>query len=65
MDVSECFWQLIAGLGKTGKGGIRVEQEIVNRVQKDFVVVQLPTHVRLFATPWTAARQAYLSLTIS
>ena len=26
------------------------------------VVVQLPSHVQLFATPWTAARQASLSL---
>ena len=30
-----------------------------------FVVVQSPSHVRLFATPWTAACQASLSLTIS
>ena len=29
------------------------------------VVVQLPSHVRLFATPWTAAHQASLSFTIS
>ena len=29
------------------------------------VVVQLPTHVWLFVTPWTAAHQASLSLTIS
>ena len=29
-----------------------------------FVVVQLPSHVRLFEIPWTAARQASLSLTI-
>ena len=29
------------------------------------VVVQLPSHVWLFATPWTAARQASLFLTIS
>ena len=29
------------------------------------VVVQLPSHVWLFATPWTAAQQASLSLTIS
>ena len=29
------------------------------------VVVQLPGRVWLFATPWTAARQAFLSLTIS
>ena len=28
------------------------------------VVVQLPSYVQLFATPWTAAHQASLSLTI-
>ena len=30
-----------------------------------FIVVQSPSRVRLFATPWTAAHQASLSLTIS
>ena len=30
-----------------------------------FVVVQLLSHVRLFATPWTAARQASLPFTVS
>ena len=29
---------------------------------RSFVVVQLLSHVRLFATPWTAARQADLAL---
>ena len=29
------------------------------------LLVQLPSHVRLFATPWTAPHQASLSLTIS
>ena len=29
------------------------------------LVVQLPSHVPLFATPWTVARQAPLSFTIS
>ena len=29
------------------------------------VVVQLLSHVRLFVTPWTAAHQASLSVTIS
>jgi len=29
------------------------------------VVIQLPGLVQLLATPWTAARQASLSLTIS
>ena len=30
-----------------------------------FIVVQSLSHVRLFVTPWTAARQASLSFTIS
>ena len=30
-----------------------------------FVVLQLLSHVRLFAIPWIAARQASLSFTIS
>ena len=30
-----------------------------------YVVVQSPSRIRLFVTPWTAARQASLSLTIS
>ena len=32
---------------------------------EDTVVVQSLSHVRLFATPWTAAHQASLSFTIS
>ena len=31
---------------------------------RDVVVVQSPSHVRLFVTPWTAARQASLTLTV-
>ena len=31
----------------------------------DIVVVQSLSHVQLFATPWTAAHQAFLSFTIS
>ena len=30
-----------------------------------FVVVQLPSQVQLFVTPWTASHQAYLSFAIS
>ena len=30
-----------------------------------YFVIQSPSHVRLFATPWTAAHQASLSFTIS
>ena len=32
---------------------------------RDFSSVQSLSHIRLFATPWTAARQASLSFTIS
>ena len=35
------------------------------RLYPMFVVVQFPSHVQLFVTPWTAALQASLSLTIS
>ena len=37
----------------------------VKCIDIEYVVVQSPSCVRLFATPWTAARQASLSLTIS
>ena len=35
------------------------------RSDKLVITVQSPSHVQLFATPWTAARQASMSLTIS
>ena len=38
---------------------------IVNNNEVVVVVVQSPSCVRLFVTPWTAAHQASLSLTIS
>ena len=34
-------------------------------LEKWYSSVQLPSHVRLFATPWTAAHQDSLSITIS
>ena len=34
-------------------------------VSSVFIIVQLLSHVQLFATPWTAARQASLSITNS
>ena len=37
----------------------------VSRVLGTFVIVQWLSHVRLFATPWTAAPQASLSITNS
>ena len=36
-----------------------------NKLSYIVVVVQSPSRVQLFVTPWTAARQASLSLTIS
>ena len=38
---------------------------LVDPMEQNFVVVQLLSHVWLFATPWTAAHQASLSFTIS
>ena len=38
---------------------------IVALTTKKKIVVQLPSHVQLFATPWTAACQASLSFTVS
>ena len=38
--------------------------KVDNKHKAPVVVVQLPHHVRLFVTPWTAARQASLSLLI-
>ena len=42
--------------------------EIISFLAKEyyiFFVVQLLSHVQLFAIPWTAARQASLSFTLS
>ena len=36
-----------------------------NTSYNQFSSVQLLSHVRLFATPWIAARQAFLSITVS
>ena len=38
---------------------------LINQSYSEVVVVQLPSHVQLFVTPWTAAHQVSLSLTIS
>ena len=40
-------------------------QIIMLAVDSSVAIVQSPIHVRLSATPWTAARQASLSFTIS
>ena len=45
------------------------KKEVIALLFKNFllivVVVQLLSHVQLFATPWTAAHQAILSFTVS
>ena len=38
---------------------------VINKKLFIFGVVQAPSHVQLFATPWTTAHQALLSFTIS
>ena len=38
---------------------------LIQCLQSQFSSVQLLSHVQLFATPWTAARQASLSITNS
>ena len=43
----------------------RGKQERGPEIKASFVVVQLLSCVQLFATPWTAAHQAFLSFTIS
>ena len=45
--------------------GKEVEWEDNNVVDLTFVVFQLLSHVQLFVTSWTAARQASLSITNS
>ena len=48
------------------KGEVRISLVVsVYAPNAGVVVVQSLSHVRLFATPWTAARQASLSFTIS
>ena len=46
----------------TSRKGKVLQDQILE--QSNFVVVQSLNHVRLFATPWTAAHQASLSITI-
>ena len=40
-------------------------EKITNLIEVQFSSVQSFSHVRLFATPWTSAHQAYLSITNS
>ena len=48
-----------------GSGGRRVELARISLAMTSVAVVQSLGCVRLLATPWTAARQASLSFTIS
>ena len=41
------------------------EKKMYNKQHDINIVVQSPSHVQLFATPWTAAHQAPLSFTVS
>ena len=41
----------------------REEWEVGGKKRREFSSVQLLSHARLFATPWTAACQASLSVT--
>ena len=41
------------------------EKKMYNKQHDINIVVQSPSHVQLFATPWTAAHQSSLSFTIS
>ena len=43
----------------------REEWEVGGKKRREFSSVQLLSHARLFATPWTAAYQASLSITDS
>ena len=55
--LSEWYWSL--------KLFWTIHQHLLSmRPCEDVVVVQLASHIWLFATPWTAACQAFLSLTI-
>ena len=42
-----------------------VQQKLIQNYKATLSSVQLLSHVQLFATPWTAARQASLSITNS
>ena len=53
---------------QTQRGNHEVQQEeVICKLGKVLLIVvaQLPSHVQLFVTPWTAAHQALLSSTIS
>ena len=56
-----CGWKVEIPLGLSDS----ISDLTKNEEVLDVAVVQLLSHVRLFVTPWTAAHQTFLSLTIS
>ena len=58
---------LLQQAGWPQSDSLEIAMEIRTHAFKDLiaVVIQSLSHVRFFATPWTAARQASLSFTIS
>ena len=56
-------WQ-VGSLPLTPPGKPRVLCIIIKALNLASVVLQLPSHVQLFVTPWTSVRQASLSFTI-
>ena len=79
MCSGQCAWQVLPGGSRTGgwkgclwavgpRGGFNQEDDeetLPVSLTLPHLVVQLLSHGRLFATPWTAAHQASLSFTIS
>ena len=68
-----CAWTTLpaAGLQGSPESSVRSQKQIKKKKKKivfhsvQFSSVQLLSHVRLFATPWTATCQASLSITNS
>ena len=58
-------WSRAQGAGGLGKWGYLCNQTPHPLASVQFSSVQLLSHVQLFVTPWTAARQASLSFTNS
>ena len=59
------FRHKLKKVGKTTRPFRYDLNQILRLYTVQFSSVQSLSHVRLFATPWTAARQAFLSFTIS
>ena len=70
--VIKCLWAWSFPTGSDGKESAhKAGDRVLSLGQEDprrtrtLVLLLLLSHVRLFSTPWTAARQASLSITIS